>query len=82
MKKPKQKKIHDDFELEKNYDFSCGIKGKFYKNSKINGVSLFANVGIAETFVKKHGIKIKVANELLQNRANFYNLDSHHKCNT
>jgi DNA (cytosine-5)-methyltransferase 1 len=38
----------------------------------MNGVSLFANVGIAETYVKNHNINIVVANELLKNRAEFY----------
>ena len=38
----------------------------------MNGVSLFANVGIAETYIKNHNINIVVANELLEKRANFY----------
>jgi len=38
----------------------------------LNGVSLFANVGIAETYLEKHDIHIVVANELLENRANFH----------
>lgn len=38
----------------------------------INGVSLFANVGIAETYLKEVGVNIVVANELLEERANFY----------
>lgn len=38
----------------------------------MNGVSLFANVGIAETYIKNHNIKIVVANELMENRAKFY----------
>ena len=40
--------------------------------SKLKGVSLFANVGIAETYLKEVGIDIVVANELLEQRANFY----------
>jgi len=36
------------------------------------GVSLFANVGIAETYIAKHDIQIVVANELLKNRAEFH----------
>lgn len=39
---------------------------------KMKGVSLFANVGIAETYLKEHGINIVVANELLPQRAIFY----------
>lgn len=38
----------------------------------INGLSLFANVGIGETYIHKCGIEIKVANELLEDRCNFY----------
>ena len=40
--------------------------------SKLNGLSLFANVGIAETYLKEIGVDIKVANELVPKRANFY----------
>jgi len=45
----------------------------------IKGVSLFANVGIAETYIKNHNIKIAVANELLENRAKFHN-EMHPEC--
>ena len=38
----------------------------------INGLSLFANVGIAETYLKDEGINIVVANELVKDRARFY----------
>ncbi len=38
----------------------------------MNGLSLFANVGIAETYLKDVGIEIVVANELLEERALFY----------
>lgn len=38
----------------------------------IKGTSLFSNVGIAETYLKKYDIDIVVANELLEDRANFY----------
>ncbi len=40
--------------------------------SKLKGVSLFANVGIAETYLKDIGIDIVVANELVKQRADFY----------
>ena len=45
----------------------------------MNGVSLFANVGIAETYIKNHGINIVVANELLKSRAAFHQ-ESHPNC--
>lgn len=38
----------------------------------MKAVSLFANVGIAETYFKKIGINVVVANELLPERARFY----------
>lgn len=38
----------------------------------IKGVSLFSNVGIAETYLKKHNVSIVIANELLEDRAKFY----------
>jgi len=38
----------------------------------IKGTSLFSNVGIAETYLERNGIEISVANELLENRSNFY----------
>lgn len=45
----------------------------------IHGVSLFANVGIAETYIKNHKINIAVANELLDNRAKFHQ-EMHPNC--
>jgi len=45
----------------------------------IKGVSLFANVGIAETYIKNHDIEIVVANELLENRAQFHS-EMHPRC--
>lgn len=38
----------------------------------IKGLSLFANVGIAETYLKDVGVDIVVANELLEERVKFY----------
>lgn len=46
----------------------------------MNGLSLFANVGIAETYLKDVGIEIVVANELLDERARFYQ-DVYPECN-
>ena len=39
---------------------------------KIKALSLFANVGIAETYFEEIGIQVVVANELLEKRAKFY----------
>lgn len=38
----------------------------------INGLSLFANVGIAETYLREVGVNIVLANELLEEGAEFY----------
>lgn len=38
----------------------------------MNGLSLFANVGIAETYLDSVGVDIVVANELIPERARFY----------
>ena len=38
----------------------------------MKGLSLFANVGIAETYLYKNNIEIVVANELIPERAKFY----------
>ncbi len=38
----------------------------------MNGISLFSNVGIAETYIKNHGITMKVANELVVKRTKFH----------
>ena len=40
--------------------------------NRLKGVSLFANVGIAETYLKDAGIDILVANELIEERGKFY----------
>lgn len=40
--------------------------------AKLKGVSLFSNVGIAEAYLKEMEIDIKVANEIDEKRAQFY----------
>lgn len=42
-----------------------------FKN-EIKAISLFANVGIAETYFSEIGVKVVVANELVEQRADFY----------
>lgn len=42
-------------------------------NVKLKAVSLFANVGIAETYLEKIGIDVVLANELEPQRVKFYN---------
>ena len=40
--------------------------------NRLKGLSLFANVGIAETYFKDTGIDILIANEIDETRAKFY----------
>ena len=40
--------------------------------ARLKGLSLFANVGIAEAYMKELGVDILVANEIDQDRARFY----------
>lgn len=39
---------------------------------KLKGLSLFSSVGIAETYMDEYGIEIRVANEVLPDRARMY----------
>lgn len=50
---------------------------------KLNGISLFANVGIAEAYMEELDIEIKIANEIDEDRARFYQdvyKDTHMVC--
>ena len=40
--------------------------------SKLTGLSLFSNVGVAEAYFKEIGVNIVLANELLEERSRFY----------
>ena len=40
--------------------------------NKLRAVSLFANVGLAETYLEELGVEVLVANEIDEKRANFY----------
>jgi len=65
------KKIKSILE-EKREDKSIEYKQIInFEENKLKGVSLFANVGIAETYSDKY-VDFFVANELLENRAKFY----------
>lgn len=43
-----------------------------FMSKVIKGLSLFANVGLAETYLNECGIEIVVANEIDENRSKFY----------
>ena len=40
--------------------------------SKMNMLSLFANIGFVEVYLKKIGINVVIANELIERRATLY----------
>ena len=42
------------------------------KNQKMKVLSLFANIGVAEAYLKRIGFEVVVANELLERRASLY----------
>ena len=42
------------------------------KEYKLRGVSLFANVGVAEAYLETIGVDMKIANEFVPQRAQFY----------
>lgn len=46
--------------------------GEIKFKSTVRAVSLFSNVGIAETYFSEVGVDVVVANELVEARANFY----------
>lgn len=59
MKNIEQRAQFDDYELEDNYDFSTGIRGRFYKPKKIrttlqldNDILLFLKKQASEKHIK------------------------------
>lgn len=42
------------------------------KEKKLRGISLFANVGVAEAYLETIGVDMKIANEYVPQRAQFY----------
>lgn len=60
--------------MKKIIEGVCVNKGsaKFDKNKRLKGLSLFSGGGVGETYFKECGIDIVVANELVENRARFY----------
>ena len=65
MKDVKQREKYDEFELEDNYDFSDGIRGRFYKPKKIpTSMRLDNDILI---FLKKQASEKKIAYQTLIN---------------
>ena len=65
MSNVEQRAKYDDFELEDNYDFSNGIRGRFYKPKKIpTSMRLDNDILI---FLKKQASEKKIAYQTLIN---------------
>ena len=65
MKTIEQRAIHDDFELPKHYDFSGGIRGRFYRPKKIPTSMRIDNDILI--FLKKEASEKKIAYQTLIN---------------
>jgi len=65
MKNVKERAKYDDFELEDSYDFSDGMRGRFYKPKKIpTSMRLDNDILI---FLKKQASEKKIAYQTLIN---------------
>jgi len=65
MKDVSQREKYDDFELEDNYDFTDGVRGRFYKPKKIpTSMRLDNDILI---FLKKQASEKKIAYQTLIN---------------
>ncbi len=65
MKNVGQRAKFDDFELEDNYDFTGGIRGRFYKPKKIPTSMRLDNDVLL--FLKKEASQKKIAYQTLIN---------------
>ena len=65
MRESKQREELDNYELEDNYDFSGGIRGRFYKPKKVpTSMRLDNDILI---FLKKEASEKKIAYQTLIN---------------
>lgn len=65
MTKSKNRALHDDFELADDYDFTGGIRGRFYKPKKIpTSMRLDDDILL---FLKKEASEKKIAYQTLIN---------------
>ena len=65
MKSVEERAKYDDFELEENYDFSGGVRGRFYKPKKIPTSMRLDNDVLL--FLKKEASEKKMAYQTLIN---------------
>lgn len=65
MKDVKDRAKYDDFELEESYDFSGGVRGRFYKPKKVpTSMRLDDDILL---FLKKEASEKKIAYQTLIN---------------
>jgi predicted DNA binding CopG/RHH family protein len=82
MKNAEERAIYDNFELEDNYDFTDGVRGRFYKPKKIPTSMRLDNDIIM--FLKKQASEKKIAyqtliNNLLREHMQVSGLTKHRK---
>ncbi len=65
MKNVEKREKYDDFELKDNYDFSDGVRGRFYKPKKIPTSMRLDNDVLL--FLKKEANEKKIAYQTLIN---------------
>jgi predicted DNA binding CopG/RHH family protein len=65
MRKAEERAELDDFELKDNYDFSGGVRGRFYKPKKIPTTMRIDNDILI--FLKKEASEKKIAYQTLIN---------------
>ncbi len=66
MRNAEERAELDDFELKDNYDFSGGVRGRFYKPTKIPTTMRIDNDILI--FLKKEASEKKIAYQTLINR--------------
>ena len=65
MKTVDERAKYDDFELEENYDFSDGVRGRFYKPKKISTTMRIDNDVLI--YLKKYAAENHIAYQTLIN---------------
>lgn len=58
--------------LYSEYEHHCVIPINTNENDRLNVLSLFANIGVAEAYLESIGFDVVVANELIERRATLY----------
>lgn len=58
--------------LYSEYEKHCDVPTVSNQTDRLNALSLFANIGVAEAYLERIGIDVVVANELIERRATLY----------